>query len=192
VSGADLKSHLSIYIVTGLVLVAAWVFIALIPHYRQFTLVEIQIKDARQKLSDFQETIKLLPEFVKMRNELAKRKNELNSNLYTKENILSLFEKFYLMADKYRVNIVEITPPIEELLQINRIVPDSVGLMFLNITIRVEGDYRDFGRFIGGLEGEPFYRGPNSCSVVGTNDRRYNTQYIIGFKSLLGSLRDGV
>src|SRR5574341_1228005 len=172
-----------------MVLVGVWICVALLPHVRQYSRLDKQINEARQKLADFRQTVLLLPEFVKTRNELAKRKAELNSSLYTKENILSLFEKFYVLADKNQVQIVEITPPIEELLQINRIVPDSTGLMFLNISLRIEGDYEDFGKFVSSLEEEPFYRGPNHCNIVGTYDRKLNVQYHLGFKSLLGSLK---
>jgi len=184
-----LKSNLAIYALVGVVLVVAWIFLALLPHFQEYNTAKIQIADANQKLADFQQTILLLPDFVNTRNELARRKAALNSSLYTKENILSLFEKFYLLADKNQVEIIEITPPIEELLQINRITPDSIGLMFLNISLRIEGAYKDFGKFVSTLENEAFYRGPNHCNVVGTYDRRFNVQYHFGFKSLLGSLK---
>lgn len=185
-----MKSQFSAYVVVSVVLVVVWFFVALIPHSSRYSMVRNEINLSKQKLKDFQETIKLLPQYVKTRNELARQKAELNSSLYTKENLLSLFENFYALAKTHKVGIVEITPPIEELLQINRIVPDSVGLMFLNVTLRIEGDYRNFGRFVSALEEEPFYRGPNVCQVTGTNDRRYNVQYLVGFKSLLGSLKD--
>jgi hypothetical protein len=178
--------------VAGALMIIVWVLAALIPHLGEYQSLNNQIQEASLKLVDFQQTIRLLPEYVKTRNELARKKAELNSSLYTKENILSLFAKFYALADKNRVDIVEITPPVEELLQINRIVPDSVGLMFLNIGLRIEGDYRDFGQFVSALENETFYRGPNHCNIIGTFDRRIKVQYHVGFKSLLGSLKDEV
>lgn len=187
-----MKSQLAIYSLVGVILVVTWIFVALLPYYREYSAVETQILEAQQKLVDFQQTILFLPEYVKTRNELARKKAELNSSLYTKENILSLFEKFYVLADKNQVNIVEITPPIEELLQINRIIPDSIGLMFLNISLRIEGDYQDFGKFVSAMEREPFYRGPNHCNIIGTYDRNLKVQYHVGFKSLLGSLKNEV
>ena len=187
-----MKSHLTLYSAAGTMMIFVWIFAALLPHLREYKTNDNQIQEASLKLVDFQETIRLLPEYVKTRNELAKKKAELNSSLYTKENILSLFEKFYAMADNHRVDIVEITPPVEELLQINRIVPDSVGLMFLNIGLRIEGDFEDIGKFVSALEGETFYRGPNHCNIVGTFDRKIKVQYHVGFKSLLGSLKDKV
>ncbi len=187
-----MNKQLTIYSVLGAGLVAAWFLLALLPYYSKHRLIDNQVTEAKQKLADYRNTILLLPEFVKTRNELAQKKAELNSSLYTKENILNLFEKFYLLADQNHVRIVEITPPLEELLQINRIIPDSIGLMFLNITLRIEGGYQDFGRLVSALEVEPFYRGPNHCSIVGTYDRRLAIQYHIGFKSLLGSLKDKV
>jgi hypothetical protein len=191
VPGVDLKKNLIGYILVGVAMLIIWFFMALMPHYRQYNQTKLQINEAQLKLIDYQETIRMLPEYVKTQNELARKKAELTSSLYTKENILNLFEKLYLIADKQKVSIVEITPPIEELLQINRIVPDSLGLLFLNISLRIEGDFRDFGRFVSKLEEETFYRGPNNCSVIGTNDPRFDIQYVIGFKSLLGSLKEG-
>ncbi len=187
-----MKSHLLIYSLIGVISIIAWVFLALIPNYGKYNAVASEIYIAEQKLADFHQTILLLPEFIKTRNELAQRKAALNSSLYTKENILSLFEKLYLLADKNQVEIVEVTPPIEELLQINRITPDSIGLMFLNIALRIEGNYEDYGKFVSAIESEPFYRGPNHCNITSTYDRRLDVQYHIGFKSLLGSLKDEV
>lgn len=186
-----MKPGLIGYVLVGVALFVFWIFAAMLPHYREYNSFEVKVDEAKLRLADYQETIRRLPEYVRTQSELSKRKAELNSSLYTKENILSLFEELYLMADKQRVAIVEITPPLEELLQINRIIPDSIGLMFLNLTIKVEGDFRDFGRFIASLEEEPFYRGPNNCSAIGSNDPRIDIQYIIGFKSLLGSLKEG-
>ena len=187
-----MNKQFTIYVVLGVGLVGVWLFAALLPYFGKSRAIDYQMMEAEQKLADFRQTIQILPEFVKTRNELAQRKAELNSSLYTKDNILSLFEKFYVLADKNQVQIVEITPPLEELLQINRILPDSMGLIFLNISLRVEGHYQDFGRLVSALEEEPFYRGPNHCNIVGTYDRRLDIQYHIGFKSLLGSLKDKV
>lgn len=187
-----MNKQFTIYSVIAIALLAVWFFVGLLPYYNESSVIDNQSNEAKQKLTEFRQTILLLPEFVKTRTELAKRKDELNSSLYTKDNILNLFEKFYLLADKNQVQIVEITPPLEELLQFNRIQPDSMGLLFLNISLRVEGDYQNFGRLVSALEEEPFYRGPNHCNILGTYDRRSDIQYHIGFKSLLGSLKDKV
>jgi len=187
-----LNKQFTMHLVLGVVLLGAWFFAALLPYFAKYSAVGNQVIEAEQKLADFQQTILFLPDFVKTRNELAQRKAELNSSLYTKDNIVSLFEKFYLLADKNHVQIVEITPPLEELLQINRILPDSVGLIFLNISLRIEGNYQDFGRLVSALEEEPFYRGPNHCNIVGTYDRHLEIQYHFGFKSLLWSLKEKV
>ncbi len=185
-----MNKSLTIYFSVGAAMAIAWLFVALFPYSKNYSAIDIQVLEARNKLTDYQQTTLLLPEFIKTRNELAQKKAELNSSLYTKENILSLFEQFYALADRNRVRIVEITPPLEELIQINRVVPDSVGLMFLNMTLKVEGDYQDFGRLLGDLEAEPFYRGPNHCNIIGTDDSKRIIQYQIGFKSLLGNLKD--
>ena len=187
-----MNKQLAIYSVLGIVMLAVWFFAGLLPYSNQYLVIDNQATEAKHNLADFQQTILILPEFVNTRNELAERKAELNSSLYTKDNLINLFEKFYLLADKNQVQIVEITPPLEELLRFNRILPDSMGLMFLNISLRVDGNYQDFGRLVSALEEEPFYRGPNHCNIVGTYDRRLNIQYHFGFKSLLGSLKDKV
>lgn len=187
-----MKSQLTGYVIAACAMIGLWFLFAFQPHFKDYNEITYKIDEAKQKLGDFEKTILLLPEIVKKRDELAQRKEQISSSLYTKENILSLFDKFYSLARTHKVEIVEVTPPIEELLRINRVSPDSSQLMFLNISLRIEGDYRDFGRFVASLEKEEFYRGPNHCNIVATNDRHDPIQYHLGFKSLLGSLRDKV
>ena len=186
-----MKSQFTGYVLAGIAMIVIWFFVAFQPHMKEYNKTVTHIEESRIKLVDFKKTILLLPQIVKTRDELAARKEQLNSSLYSKENILSLFKSFYSLADKHKVKIIEITPPIEELLKINRAAPDSSQLMFLNISLRIEGKYGDFGRLVASLEEEEFYRGPNHCNIVATYDRKSNTQYHLGFKSLLGSLKDG-
>lgn len=187
-----MRSKLTGYFIGGFAMIVIWMLAIFQPTYKEYKETATQVSEAEQKLQDFQSTIMLLPQMVKTREELSKRKERINSSLYTKENIISLFKSFTSLAKQNKVDIVEITPPIEELLKINRVTPDSSQLMFLNISLRIEGDYRDFGRFVSSLEQQEYYRGPNHCNIVSTYDRRSPIQYHLGFKSLLGSLKDEV
>ena len=87
------------------------------------------------------------------------------------------------------MKIVEITPPVEELLRINRINTDSTKLMILNVSIKVHGSYANFGKFVTTMEESLFFRGSNFCNIFSTLKMRSPILYNFGFKSLLGSLK---
>ena len=126
--------------------------------------------------------------FIKGYNELQSTRSNLTARLYTKDDILRLFDRLYLEAGHENLTIIEITPPIEELLSLNRQVGDPTKPLFLNISVRLEGGYVDFARFVRVIENSEFYRGTNLCQIIGARDDVYRLKQVYGFKALLGSL----
>lgn len=185
-----MKSRLVGYPIFGVAMLILWTILVFVPQRNQYLQTSTKIAQAERSLADFERTVMLLPDFVKTHRNLTRKIDSLNSSLYTKENILNLFDQFYQIAGKNRMKIVEITPPVEELLRINRVNPDSTKLMILNVSIKVHGAYNDFGRFVSSMEEADFFRGSNFCSIFGTYNWKRPVLYNFGFKSLLGSLRD--
>lgn len=185
-----MKKLIAIYSAIGIAIGAVWFFTAFVPYHQEKLAADVRIAEAQQQLNDFQATIADLPRIMNERKSLITRKNDMNSKLYTKEDVLKLFEALDKEALRWDLKITEITPPIEELLYLNSIVADSSLPQFLNIGVSVEGDYVNFGRLITRIEAAEYFRGINSCKMFGHADDHTKITLQLGFKALLGSLKD--
>ena len=187
-----MKSRLIGYTLFAVAMLILWTFLIFVPQHTLYLETSSKIVQAEESLADFERTVLLLPSYVKTHKDLTKKIESLNSSLYTKENILNLFDQFYSIAGQNKMKIVEITPPVEELLRINRINPDSSKLMILNVSVKVNGSYINFGKFVSSMEKALFFRGSNYCSIISTLNLKSPVLYDFGFRSLLGSLKDKV
>ena len=179
-----------IYVSIVSVLVCLWGFFVMYPYMQESKSIEQQIFAADAQLHDFEQTINMIPEFIERRETLKKKKEFLNSNLYTKEEVINLFTKLQDKAAIQYLTVTEITPPINELLYLNSFIPDSSKPQFLNIGVKLSGNYLNFAKFIQGIESEPYFRGINACRVSGSRDYNSSQDLYIGFKALLGRIGD--
>lgn len=173
-----------------LALIGLWFFGAFVPFQKEYEQASTEIIQAETQLADFQKTISELPQYIEKHKHLLSKRDDLNSKLYTKKDVLRLFEELRYEAFKKNVDVTEITPPIEELLYLNTIIPDSSQPQFLNIGLKMEGDFIGFGKFIEEIEHAEYFRGINLCKVYGHSDDKTKITMQFGFKALLGSLRD--
>ncbi len=180
------------YGTTAVVLLCAWFFGAYVPYQKDHDLLMNQIGKAETQLVDFQNTISELPAFIEKQRNLLSLKADLNSKLYTKNDVLRLFDALRYEARRKNVEVVEITPPVEELLYLNTIIPDSSKPQFLNIGLRMEGDFIGFGKFIQEMEHSDYFRGVNTCKVYAREDDKTKITMQFGFKALLGSIREDI
>lgn len=171
---------------SGFGLICLWFFILFIPFQTSNNKYEHEIQQAQNQFNDFNQTISMLPSIIKRKGTLERQKFELNSRLYTKAEVLSLFEKLKEKAAFINLSVSEITPPVEELLLLNSIIPDSTKPQFLNIGMRLKGNYIQFGKFVEILEREDYFRGINRCIITGDVKQNIETNFYIGFKALLG------
>lgn len=175
-----------IYISCSIVIVILWVFLQFIPYVEKSAQITGLTIEAEQLLQDFTNTIDMLPEILKQKEQLLSQKLLLNSKLYTKAEVLNLFNELKTKAGIQQLEVTEITPSVEELLHLNSIVPDSTQPQFLNIGLNVVGSYINFGKFVTTLEKEKYFRGINRCIIVGKIDENDEISMFIGFKALLG------
>ncbi len=84
------------------------------------------------------------------------------------------------------LSVTAITPPIEELLTLNRSVQNQGDPAFLNITMKLRGDYYSFSRFVLNLETAPYFRGATACQILDENAEPDRLQCTFGFRALLG------
>ncbi len=177
-----------LYILTTVVLITLWTLLVWLPSHRQHLLLKVQINDAKQQLNDYQYTLEQLPIIIAEKDQYENIKSILDEKLYTKRDILKLFDKLYEIASKEQLHIVEITPPVEELLLLNRNISDSTLPLFLNITLSMTGDYINFGKFSEKVENSLFFRETNTCQIIGDRKPVNELKFLFGFKALLGNL----
>lgn len=175
------------YTIIGVALLAIWFFALYTPYEQKKIATTLKITECNQQLNDFSRTLTMFPAILDQKKTLDEKKQFVNSKLYTKEQVLNLFERLKHQANSQNLAVMEITPPINELLELNNSLPDSTSPQFLNIGLSLEGDYIEFGRFISALERENYFRGVNRCIISRTDENRNITNFFIGFKALLGN-----
>jgi hypothetical protein len=173
------------YALAGSTLVALWLTMIFLPHLRQRTRLDVAIAQAEWQLGDFNRLVRELPAFMQMHRELTLRRQRLNSSLYAKQDILELFRQLGISASEHDLDLVEISPPVDELLKLNRIDVDSNEPQFLNITLGLRGTYTDFGRFVEDLEAAPYFRGVNSCYLRGDPTPKPAIDGAVSFQALI-------
>lgn len=182
-----MKKFLNIYTVSTAALAVTWLLLVHVPQRQTHQTLRGQIEAAQGNLADYERTLDELQAFTRERESLLKVRREMNSQLYTKKDVLSLFARITDQAHQHNLMVKEITPPVEELIDLNRLVPDSTQPYFLTVGVRVEGDYIDFGRFVRSIEEAAYFRGMERCQILSPPDDGI-TSFQISLKTLLGDV----
>ena len=182
-----MKLRIIRYIIAALAIGALWYTLVLIPGTRRHDTLNVRIAEADQRLDDFSRTMKELPTFLEASQNLEALQKELSHSLYARSDILKLLGKITEDAIAHDLKVLEISPPVEELLTLNRAIGDTIQPQFLNIQLDMSGRYVDFGKYVNHLETTPYFRAVNFCNVRGQRDSRTEIDLTISFKALIGS-----
>lgn len=185
-----MKMRATIYLAVCVAMTVAWLLVAWYPQTTRSQKLQTDQAAAETELTDFRTTMEQLPQFLAARRKLEETREQLQSSLFAKDDILKLLDHINKSADELGLEVVDINPPISELLKLNRSSFDPTDPNFLNLTYQVQGDFVPFGRFVQGLEKESFFRGVNACSIHGSRDHSTPTTYTLGFRALLGQVHD--
>ena len=184
-----MKKHHVYMLVCG-ALVAVWYFLGYRPLSSKQTELENRMAQARGELTDFRTTVASFPDELKTRQQLEATRRELNSALIAKQDILMLFRELETQAEARDLEITEITPPLEELLELNSIATSTDHPEFISIAVRMIGGYEDFGKYVAHIEQSSFFRGISECMVgMGAPDQAGLSMHL-RFKALLGNLQE--
>jgi hypothetical protein len=152
--------------------------------------MKAELVEVESKLADYQ---KILAEFNRQFKEhqiLQEKKEYLLSRLYTKEDIIKLFDDLNAKSKYYNVRVVEFSPSVEELIELNKQLVASDQPTHLDIIIKMRGQMPNVGKFIGDIETQNYYKGFNSCHVSNTNELNPLSDVKYSFKAILGTLKD--
>jgi len=178
------------YLIVSAALVAAWFLLAYRPSQSGQRDLDNRLDQIQSEIADFQSTVAACPQELKTKIELEQSRQELNSALIAKQDILELFRELSRQAEASRLEIKEITPPLEELLELNSAASAPGQPEFINITLRMEGTFRDFGDYLSYMEQAGYFRGINQCSaMIGSPDQR-GLDLQVEFRALLGGFKE--
>jgi Tfp pilus assembly protein PilO len=164
-----------------------WFFLIYVPLHNRIAQVEIHATESQRQLDDFKACVNDIPRFLDARESLRIQKAEMSSRLYSKGDILKLLDGLQQQAQKENLTITEIIPPIEELLWLNSVVPDSGQLQTLNLSLKLEGAYVSFGKFVSSVEQSSYFRKINTCAITSGKETHGKLQLELGFTALLGN-----
>ncbi len=184
-----MKQRHIIVISICLFMIAAWYVLLVIPTRQRFSELQKNLYNANVQISDFRKIMMIAPEFYKNHENIKRQKLQLSSQLYSKENLLSLFDELESMAKNNNLIVIEFTPSVEELLRINHVLPEDNKPQTLNIIITLSGQLADIGTFVKGVESENFYQGVDFCRILNSVDGQINSNFVYGFKAVLGTIR---
>ena len=176
---------LSIFVI----MTAAWYILLVQPTQQKYTKIRSDLYNAYTQIKDFKKIMMIAPEFYKNHDKIKRQKMQLSSQLYSKENLLSLFDELENRAKNNNLEVVEFTPSVEELLRINHLLPDENKPQTLNIVVTLSGGLKDIGTFVKGVESENFYQGVDFCLITNSIDGQINSNFIYGLKAVLGTIR---
>ena len=185
-----MKPRVIYFGLAGLGLVVVWYFAALLPMSAKSKSVRQATVEVEKRLEDYNQTCLELPKFIEANENLETLRSELNSSLFAKSDILQLFRQLAQDAQEHNLKLVEISPPVSELLELNRQAVVDNEPQFLNVRLDLRGRYVAFGKFVEHLESQPYFRSINSCMVRGTQTKQPTVDLTVAFRALLGSIEE--
>jgi len=181
------------YIITGGTLgaiVALWFFFMATPATQERNDLKVSVAESEVRLTEMKQIMLQIPDYFAMQQNMAREKHMLISKLYSKDDLMKLFDEFARKAHLNKLELVEISPSLEELLEINQTLPDENSPRMLDITLKLRGTLRSSGQFIAEIEKQNFYKGLNFCRIANPVDKRPFSDVSFCFKAVLGTIKD--
>ena len=185
-----MRQRVTYFVLAGMGLIVVWYFAAFIPISAKLESVRQTTIDTEKQLEDYNRTGIELPKFLEANKNLEILRSELNSSLFAKSDILDLFRQLSQDAQGYGLELVEISPPVSELLKLNRQAIEDNEPQFLNVQLDLKGQYIAFGKFVEHLETQPYFRSINRCMVRGAQESQPTVDMTVAFRALLGSIKE--
>jgi len=167
--------------------ILAWGYLVYYPYRVKHDEASRERAEAQQTLMELDRFMAQVPTIVSTQKNIESHRIDLNSHLFAKGDIINLFDHLTADAGHFGLRVEEISPPVSELLKLNETMSQAEKPLFINVTLRLSGDYLAFGRFVGLLESEKYFRGFSTCLIHGDVEGRSPLQMTVAFKALLGT-----
>lgn len=180
-----MNKRLLIYYGIGLTLVVGWFLAVHMPATAKRQRLAQEIDGNQSRLNQLEVTMRQLPDFLATHRQLLETRSDLQTELYSADELLELFAALETSAGNHGLTLTEISPPVDELLSLDRSDASLGEPQFLNLTLRLTGRYLDFGRYVVAQEAAPYFRGVNHCQILSPEDNRQNLDILLEMRVLL-------
>jgi hypothetical protein len=184
------KRRYVISIVIALTVSAVWFFLLFAPEMSRRRELETACSDSEARLKEFNDILINFPEYFDSQRQLLEKKKHLVSKLYSRDDLMKLFEEMYSRSDRRTLVLIEISPSVEELLEFNKRMAEENELQPLDITIKLRGPLKNIGKYIEEIEAQDFYMGINYCRITNPVDDHLHSDASYSFKAILGTIKD--
>lgn len=179
------KKYAMVAAIVCLTLVLWYVFL-ITPEVNRQNEIEVKLAETRNRIDDFKRIMHQFSEYFDAHLEISGARASLISKLYSKADLLKLFECIEQKISNNDLQLIEISPSVEELLALNRKFADDNHLQPLDIIVRWRGSLQNTGSFIEAIEAENFYQGVNHFKISNPAEGRPYSDIEYGFKVILG------
>lgn len=173
------------------VIIFIWIILFAVPVQKEKSHLDKEIKVAEAQLDDYNRILHEFNETFKNYEKLIEQKNHLISKLFTKDDLLKLLDHLKELGYKNNIEIVEMSPSVEELIKLNKSFPQDGRPIELDILIKMRASLKNAGLFIKTVESEDYYKGFNRCQIINQSIGDERAFYTYGFKAILGTLKEG-
>lgn len=185
-----MKRRYIISIAAAALILAVWFLFLIIPQMKKRNEIRVALAESESRIEDFREIMVRIPEYFDARQHLSQRKKHLISMLYSKDDLLRLFDDMTEKLSKHDLVLVEISPSLVELLAMNKQMPDEYEPQLLDINIRLSGPLQSIGQFVREVESQNFYKGMNFFRISNPAEDRRFSDVSYSFKAILGTIKD--
>ncbi len=185
-----MKRYHVIAVAAILVIAVGWYFVFLKPASSKRTQLQIELQERNYQLTDFRRTLAEFPDYFKAQKELLREKNRIIAQLYARDDLRRLFDEINNKCNTHNVTLMEIAPSVEELIMLNRQLPEDGQPFPLNITVKVKGHMPAAGKFIREIENEEYYQGTNYCTIRNTEKNMPKSHVTFSFRAILGTIKE--
>jgi hypothetical protein len=159
------------------------------PQMKNINETKFKLNESEKKIAVYMKTMLDFPGFFKTQQDLFQKKNFLISKLYSKDDLIKLFDRIQKMSLISNIALIEISPSVDELLDLNRRLLDSDKPQPLDIVVRFRGSLLNTGRYIKEIEAEDFFNGINYCRINNHVENQRDSDVSFGFKAILGTIK---
>lgn len=180
------KRLLSLCVVAVTVCALVYQFVVVALH-KERQSIKLETTQLQVKLLDYQTTMLTINSYLNKRKELSVRRQLLSIGLYNREEVLALVNALVAMASNEGARVREISPSVEEILELNNHAPGDESPQYLEMAVRVSGSLSSAGRFMKQLENSPLFVQLRKLTVIEREKGFVPADYTIRFNAILGS-----
>ncbi|MCP4706575.1 MAG: hypothetical protein GY865_18405, partial [candidate division Zixibacteria bacterium] len=88
-----MKQRHIIVLSISIIMIAVWYILLVQPTRQKYAKINTDLYDSYTQIKDFKKIMMIAPEFYKKHDRIKQQQLHLSSQLYSKENLLSLFDE---------------------------------------------------------------------------------------------------